>query len=193
MPPLPIVTPQTLADLIRRGRAIWDEFEERAIQRHHLFVPCDQEGAFEMLRKLRSRAGNFLEFGSGAGVVTILADLLGYDACGIEIEPWLVEQSELLAREFGSAATFAQGSFVPPAYQDEVENLAHDRMTPTAGARAYDELSMDLSDFDLVFAFPWPGEEEWLYELMRRHAREDALLMTYDVQQGFEVNVVEEL
>ena len=46
---------------------------------------------------------------------------------------------------------------------------------------------MDLCDFDLVYAYPWPGEEDWLFELMRRHARPDAMLLTYEVCEGFRV------
>jgi len=190
---LPIVTPDTLDRLLREGRSLWDQFEMREINRHHLFVPCDHAAAHDQLRALRSRASTFLEFGSAAGVVTILADLLGYEACGIEIEPWLVQAADALAQRFDSAATFVEGSFVPPAYQDEVRHMSSDRITPTGGASAYEELAMELTDFDLVFAYPWPGEEEWLFELMRRHARGDAMLLTYDLQEGFTATVVDEL
>ena len=55
----------------------------------------------------------------------------------------------------------------------------------TGGACGYDELELELDDFDLIYAYPWPGEEDWLYELVRRHARPGALLLTYDVSEGF--------
>ncbi|MEE8467885.1 MAG: hypothetical protein V3T22_05490 [Planctomycetota bacterium] len=183
----PSILPATLERLIREGSDAWEAFRAFAKDRYHLFIPCDHHGVYETLRELRSRAATFVEFGSGAGVVTIMADLLGFEAYGIEIEPWLVERSTEMAQQFGSGAVFAEGTFVPPAYQDEIELLSGDFLTPTNGAHAFEELGLELSDFDLVFAYPWPGDEDWLAELMRRHARADALLLTYDVCDGFQV------
>ena len=117
-----------------------------------------------------------------------MADLLGFEAYGIEIEPWLVDRSIELADQFGSAAIFAEGTFVPLAYQDEIEHLSGDYLTPTNGSYAFDELGLELSDFDLVFAYPWPGDEDWLGELIRRHARADTILLTYDASEGFQVS-----
>jgi predicted O-methyltransferase YrrM len=171
--------------LLAAADEVAERFRASARGRHHLFVPCDYAGALEQLRALRSRATTFVEFGSGAGVVTILADWLGYEAYGIELEPALVAAADELAERFGSQATFVEGSFVPLDYQDEVANLSSDRLTPTDGASAFDELGMDLTDFDLIYAYPWPGDEDWLRDLVRRHARRDALLLTYDAQEGF--------
>jgi predicted O-methyltransferase YrrM len=187
MPEAPTIPPATLERLIQEGADAWEEFRSVAQDRHHLFIPCDHQGAYEALRALRTRATTFLECGSGAGVVTIMADLLGFEAYGIEIEPWLVDRSSRLAEELGSGAVFAEGSFVPVDYQDEIEHLSGDFLTPTDGACAFEELDLELSDFDLVFAYPWPGDEEWLATMVRRHARPDALLLTYDVSDGFRV------
>ena len=181
----PSIPAATLERLIRAGDEAWDEFRALTSQRHHLFIPCDHREAYEVLRGLRARAATFLELGSAAGVVTIMADLLGFEAYGIEIEPWLVNRSIECAEDFGSGAVFAEGTFVPTDYQDEIELLSGDFLTPTDGADAFAELGLELSDFDLVFAYPWPGDEEWLGELMRRHARADAILLTYDVTDGF--------
>ncbi|TDJ72523.1 MAG: hypothetical protein E2O39_06470 [Planctomycetota bacterium] len=188
MSDLPSIRAKTLDGLIRAGSQAWDEFRAYAKDRHHLFIPCDHRGAYEALRGLRSRAATFVEFGSAAGIVTIMADLLGFEAYGIELEPWLVNRSIEIAEQFGSAAVFAEGTFVTPAYQDEIELLSADFLTPTNGACAFDELGLELSDFDLVFAYPWPGDEDWLGELMRRHARADTILLTYDASEGFLVS-----
>ena len=181
----PAIPPATLARLLAEGDRIWEECRVRKQNRFHLFIPSDHASAYDLLRLLTDRASAFLELGSGGGVVTVMADLLGYDAYGIELEPWLVERSLELAEEFESNASFAEGSFVPLAYQEEVEHQSADRLTPTVGACAYDELGLELDDFDLIFAYPWPGEEDWLHELVRRHARPGALLLTYDVSEGF--------
>ena len=183
----PDIPADTLDELLRAGDQAFDEFRTLNAHRHHLFIPCDARGAYEALRELRSRGTTFVELGSGAGIVTVMADLLGFEAYGIEIEPWLVERSVEIASDFGSGAVFAEGSFVPTEYQDAVELLSGDRLTITDGACGFDELDLELSDFDCVFAYPWPGEEDWLTEMMRRHGREDALLVTYDVSEGFRV------
>lgn len=187
----PSIPDATLQRLLQEGDEAWGEFRALAKERHHLFIPCDHRESYETLRKLRARAATFLEFGSAAGIVTIVADLLGFEAYGIEIEPWLVNRSEEIAERFGSGAVFAEGTFVPDAFQDEVELLSGDFLTPTNGACALDELDLELSDFDLIFAYPWPGEEDWLGELMRRHARSGSLLLTYDVAEGFRVRETE--
>jgi hypothetical protein len=189
---LPSIRTQILERLIRAGRDAWLELQQKTGPRHHLFVPCDHRDAYEALRRLRPRAATFLELGSAAGVVTIMADMLGYEACGIEIDPWLVQRSVELADQFGSGATFAEGSFVPEAYRDAVEDLACDRITVTDGQSAFDELGLELTDFDLVFAYPWPGEEDWLHTMVRRYARPGAILLTYDSRDGFVETVIGE-
>lgn len=158
-----------------------------AKDRHHLFIPCDYQDAYEALQGLTDRAHSFVELGSGSGVVTILADLLGLEACGIEAEPWLVERARQVAEELGSGAVFAEGTFVPVEYEEEIVNLSDESLTPMIGADGFEELGIELSEFDLVFAYPWPGDEEWLYELIRRYARKDVLLLTYGNRDGFHV------
>lgn len=185
----PTIRTATLDRLIRAGDEAWAEFQAIAKHRHHLFIPCDHRAAYQALREIRSRAATFVELGSGAGIVTIMADLLGFEAYGIEIEPWLAGRSIEIAAHFDSGAVFAEGTFVPPEYQEEIEHLSADNHTPTTGACALEELGLELSDFDLLFAYPWPGDEDWLQELVRRHARADAILLTYDVSEGFRSTV----
>jgi hypothetical protein len=187
MTDLPSIPMSTLDSLIQEGTTAWDEFRESEKDRYHLFIPCDHMGAYEALRELRPRASTFVELGSAAGIVTIMADLLGFEAHGIEMEPALVQRSTEIAVQFGSGAVFAEGTFVPPDYQDETEHLSGDFLTPTDGAYAFEELGFGFSDCDLFFAYPWPGDEVWLGELIRRHARPDAILLTYDVCEGFQV------
>ena len=181
------VDPGLLDSLLRSADEAWRDFSAAHGGTFHRFIPADYPSALELLSEECSRSATFLELGSGFGVVTILADLLGYDAYGIELEPELVEISTGLAEEFGSSATFVEGSFVPQDYRDEVHLLDPEflSVTATEGADAYAELGMDLSDFDLVYVYPWPGEEEWAAELVRRHGGSHTRLMTYAVREGF--------
>lgn len=178
---------EVFEELLLRGSEIWRDFTASRGGRFTLVIPADQRDARAALEEQSACASSFLELGSGAGVITILADLLGFDAYGIEIEPGLVEASQDLAEHLGSGATFVEGSFVPVEFRDEVELLSGDFVTVSEGADAYDELGLTLRDFDLVYGYPWPGEEDWMVELVRREAGPDTSLMMYSVADGFQV------
>jgi predicted RNA methylase len=175
-----------LDDLLLDGARAWRDFLASHQDRYHRFIPADQRDAFVALRDLRNRAHSFLELGSGTGVITIMADLLGFDACGIEIDAELVTTSRDLCESYESHATFVEGSFVPVEYRDEISLLDADFLTVTEGADAYEELGRDIADFDVVYAYPWPGEEDWMEELVRRQAGTHTSLLTYSVREGFQ-------
>lgn len=181
--------PELLDGLLRAGAEAWRDFSQTHGGTFHRFIPADYRDAHDLLVRERGRANSFLELGSGFGVVTILADLLGYDAYGIELEPELVDVSIGLAEDFQSDATFVEGTFVPAEFRDEVALLDPDflSVTATEGADAYAELEMDLADFDLVYVYPWPGEEEWAAELVARHGGPQTRMVTYSVRDGFQV------
>ena len=79
------------------------------------FVPSDWPAVYRALNRVTesqlTQGNSFCEWGSGLGVVAALAAMLGFDACGIEVEPSLVEAARGLAPTGGSAA----GSASPPA------------------------------------------------------------------------------
>ena len=54
-------------------------------------------------------------------------------------------------------------------------------------ASAYDELEMELRDFDLVYAYPWSDEHTLYRNIMREFGRKDALLLSYDAREGIEL------
>ncbi len=49
-------------------------------------------------------------------------------------------------------------------------------------------MGMTIADFDVVYAYPWPDETEWLHSLFRRYAGPHAALLSYSVRDGFEVS-----
>lgn len=161
-----------LTALFRDGRDLWERFDVDVRRREwHPFVPGNYESILgAVLAHRGSRpAGKFLEWGSGMGVVTIMADLLGFEAYGIELDADLVRVARELAARHGSDARFVQGSFLPADYR--WRSLSGDERTGTIGAgeSAYPELGCLLEDFDLVFAYPWDGEEALMRDLMERH------------------------
>lgn len=151
------------------------------------FVPSDFPSVYGVLEAISRRhlaPGRFFcEWGSGFGVVAMLAAMLDFDACGIEIEEDLVEAAEALAADSGLAVEFVQGSFIPPGGEDVADRTGDFAWLRTDGASGYDELGLDPCDFDVIFAYPWPGEEDAIFDLFERYAANGALLVTY---QGVE-------
>jgi hypothetical protein len=147
------------------------------------YVPSDFPRVYATLRALAAGGaapGNlFCEWGSGFGVVACLGAMLEFDACGIEIEPELVDHAQRLADDFDLAVTFWQGSFL--TLQDEIElpDAEEYSWLITEGQGAPNELEIGPADFDVVFAYPWPDEEHLVENLFERHAAAGAVLLTY--------------
>lgn len=173
--------------LLRRGAEAWREFLSGRGKLFHGFIPADTRAALDALHPLREDCQSFLELGSGIGVITILADLLGFEASGIEVVPELLDTSRRLAEEFDSSAQFVEGSFVPPDYRDQIDLLDAEFHTVTEGADGYEELGMEICDFDLVYGYPWPGEEEWMTQLIRSGAGPHTRMLRYSVTDGYEL------
>ncbi|MFV1965181.1 MAG: hypothetical protein ACC628_07130 [Pirellulaceae bacterium] len=153
------------------------------------FVPSDFVTVYRALRAISEAnlaPGNSLcEWGSGFGAVASLAAMLEFSVCGIEIERGLVDASRRLADDFGLPVEFVHGSFVPSGAEAYVEEAYADNndgsfWLVTDADDAYDELGLDPDDFDVVFAYPWPGEECLIASLFEEYAAEGALLLMYN-------------
>jgi len=146
-------------------------------------VPSDYRRVYAALQALEAAdlaPGRwFCEWGSGLGVVACLAALLGFESCGIEVEGELVDAARQLADDFDLPVVFAQGSFIPDT-EDLRAGIDEDfAWLSTTERCGYGELGLGPDDFDVVFAYPWPDEEQLTRSLFECHAREGALLMTY--------------
>jgi hypothetical protein len=152
------------------------------------FIASDFEQVYCALATIQSArlaAGSrFVEWGSGIGAITCLAESLGFDAVGIEIEPALIEMAESLAAKHGMNVQFACGSFVPPGAEPRIDHLASIAWLATDGPDGYEELDLEPDDFDVVFAYPWPGEEQVIFDLFSESAAVGALLLTFHGQDG---------
>ena len=104
---------------------------------------------------------------------------LDFDACGIEIECDLVDAAQELADEHELPVEFVCGSFIPVGGEDVADHVGDFAWLRTDAPSAYDELGLDPQDFDVIFAYPWPGEEDTVIELFDRYAAVGALLVTY--------------
>ena len=163
------------------GWEIWQRFDDTFRSRHfHPFVPADYEIARNLLSSLRIPGRRFLEWGSATGVITIMADMMGFDACGIEIDASLVATAHEVASRHRSAARFAVGSFLPAGYRFRTRDGDGRTGTIEDGPSGYLELGLALEDFDVVFGYPWGGEEGVMLDVMQQYGRSDALLLLYD-------------
>ena len=145
------------------------------------FVPSDFARTYHALRALAAAdlaPGNlFCEWGSGFGVVACLAAMLDFDAFGIEIEGELVDAARQLAGAFGLPVEFVHGSFIPGG-ENAIEPGDRFAWLTTRGGGTEEELRLGPADFAVIFAYPWPDEEQLIEALFERHAGAGALLLT---------------
>ena len=126
-----------------------------------LFVPGDYRYAFQLLQWLlrtgtAAKGAAFLEWGSGLGMVAVLAALLGYEASGVEIDEKLVQESRGLAARYDARVRFEHGTY---------DGSAPGLKVLTARKRA------------VVYVYPWPGEEPKFLQLFAGTADTGAHLL----------------
>ena len=164
------------------GWALWDRFSvEVREKRFHPVVAADYEVVLAALLPHRGVGLRFLEWGSATGVIAIMADMLGFEACGIELDSSLVATARDLAGRFESGARFAAGSFLPAGYRTPSTDGDGRTGTLGNGPSGYLKLGYSLEDFDVVFGYPWDGEEPTMLDLMKTYGRPDAMLLVHSV------------
>ena len=178
----------TVSELIRAaGDRVARFLEEQPCQPTG-FVPSEPSLVFRTLQTLVEsdllQGKSFCEWGSGFGTATCLAATLGLEAVGIEVEADLINASRTLASDFGLSAEFVQGTFVPANERASSEEAFTDNIGRYPWLRnqadcAYEKLGRDLTTFDVVFVYPWPGEEYFVEQLFNAAAADDALLLMY--------------
>ncbi len=183
-PPLP----EDVAAFIAEAQTRIDAFIEGRLDDPILgFVPCDFHAVYGVLAEIARRGlapGDlFCEWGSGFGIIAMLAAQLDYTSCGIEIEQDLVDASIELAEDFAIPVELVCGSFIPEGGDEVADGTYEFAWLRTDAPSGYPELELDPNDFDVIFAYPWPGEEQVVLELFDRYAANGALLVTY---QGVE-------
>jgi hypothetical protein len=169
-----------LVDLMNEAMDIGDRFDREVREKHwHPFVPGDYERVLQALLAQRAPGLKFLEWGSGTGAITIMADLLGFEAYGIELDAGLVDIARALAARYDSAARFVAGSFVPAGYRWRPKSGDGRMGTIGQGPSAYRELGHALDDFDVVYGYPWAGEKPMMLDLMHQYGSPDARLLLH--------------
>jgi hypothetical protein len=186
--PLDVDPESTLPDSISRWVQIadermqqfWDSFSKRPIEQ---YVACDfdyvAKALYEIDRQKLLDGNRFCEWGCGFGIVAGIASLLGWDAVGIEAEPFLVQQGKLLLERHGVSAELYEGNFLPRQAKRWVPNSSQLVSLFQHIPPAYEEMGMEIDDFAIIFAYPWPGEEYFFQEVFLQAAREGALCLLF--------------
>src|SRR5438105_3030792 len=115
--PIPSIVEELAAEAVRRSESI-ECFG---------FVTSSHAMVYRVLDALPR--GTFCEWGSGMGINTGIAALLGFEASGIEFNPNLAAASRALLAEYGLDATILTGDYL------EIER-----------------------DADVYFVYCWPGQ-----------------------------------
>ncbi|MBR9990919.1 MAG: hypothetical protein KFH98_14250 [Gemmatimonadetes bacterium] len=184
------------ADLVARldalhdeGQAIFERFERDVRSAEfHPFKPADYGAMVDMLLPFVGECRTFLEWGSATGVIAITADLLGFEAYGIEIDASLVDMAEDLARRHGSGARFAAGSLLPDGYEWRSPSGDPRLGTIETGESGYAKLGMSLDEFDLVYGYPWTGEAGMMLDIMERCGGDGARLLINRGREGIQLH-----
>ena len=134
--PMPRLACELVQEGLRRAKAV-DCFD---------FVPSNYSVVYAVLSAMP--LGRLCEWGSGAGIVTGLAEMLGFAARGIEVDPRLADVSRGLLADFGLSATIHTGDYFE-----------------------------SRCDADLYFTYCWPGQMERVQRHFESVAADHARLL----------------
>lgn len=160
------------------------------VRKRSLALPGDDRGGYvgsdlaavdRALSRIQAegltRGPLFCDWGSGLGGVCGVAALNGFSPLGIEIQGELVDSARSLAEHLALPMTFAKGTYLLPGDEDLAAGTERTLLSFDGGAWA--QLELAPADCDVVFAYPWPGEEACVDDVFARHASPGALLLTF--------------
>jgi hypothetical protein len=190
-----------LTEAEKRIDHLFDTEQNKRVPR---FIPSDPLALYRALHHVTLNdlplGRVFCEWGSGFGIATCIASMLGYEAFGIEIESSLASASEELAAENGIDITILNTSYIPEGFESYAavggeelvlpENFS-DRGEGFDQVPIYEGMPYTTDEIDLFFVYPWPGEQEFMQQLFEAVATEGAILITY-LEDG-EVSILQKV
>ena len=185
---LPEKVKNYLKEANQRIDVLFETERNRKIPR---FIPCNDKLLYHWLSAIKGSdlclGKVYCEWGSGYGVGTCLASLLGYESYGIEIEPSLIEESKKLAEDSNIPVTIIQRNYMPEGFECYEGSGGAELIRPEnytyqdgSGLRpSYEGMDADLDEVDIFFIYPWPGEQEFVLEFFQAVAADGALCLIY--------------
>ena len=186
------VAPEVEAFVAEADRRVDELFATERNRQVPRYLPSDAQLFHRGLAEVKERGlalGEvFCELGSGFGIAAGIAALLGYEAYGIEIEPELVERSSQLATDMGVGSTIIQSSYIPYGYEGFTGVGGDELLEPgdfpfgggeDDGPPAYEDMPVPINEIDVIYVYPWPGEQEFMLDLFKALAGDGAILLAY--------------
>ncbi|QDT12062.1 class I SAM-dependent methyltransferase [Planctomycetes bacterium K23_9] len=177
--PIPDDVASQLAIARQRIETFQDRWDRPQIEQ---FVAADYEMVYQVLcwtLKSQPMIGRrFLEWGCGFAVVSAIASYLQFDSIGIEAEPELLHEGRKTIEQWDQPVELVQGNFLPLGS----DSLADDPTLPSLGHQVpcgYSAIDSELSDFALVYSYPWPGEGDFHADVFSRFASPGGLLLQF--------------
>jgi SAM-dependent methyltransferase len=190
--PLAAELPADVQALIDAAEARFEQFyAEKLNQRYPRYIASEPAQVYAALKWVTDRELapelRFMEWGSGFGVATGMAALLGYDATGIELRAGLVAIARELLASQSIAADFLCTSYIPDGFieydvaggSDLVADNSFGYQLENGPIYQDEEQEVDIAEVDLFYAYPWPGEQEMMLKLFDAVAEVDAILIAY--------------
>ena len=186
--PLPKQVKNFLTEAESRIDKLFDTEKNRKVPR---FIPSNAELVYKHLSAIVSGdfclGNNYCEWGSGYGVGTCLASLLGFNSFGIEIEPSLVTASKALAKKTHIDVTIIESDYMPEGFDCYEGSGGAELIRPenyVCGTNehldvSYEGMEINLDEVDVFFVYPWPGEQEFMLEFFQAIAADGALFLVY--------------
>lgn len=190
--PLDTELPGEVRALIDAAEERFENFYARKLnKRYPRYIASEPAQVYAALKWATDRGlapgHRFIEWGSGFGVATGMAALLGYDATGIEISEGLVAIARELLESRSIEADFLCTSYIPDGFI-EYDIAGGSDLVPDdsfgyelEGGPVYQDENqqIDIAEVDLFYAYPWPGEQEMMLKLFDAVAEVDAILIAY--------------
>jgi len=165
--------PDKAISLIQHCKKAGDEICSRSDTQYSIpqFEPADGRLSWNLLNSVvkQTLPGNkpvFCEWGSGLGLVTLLASIMELPATGIEIEEELFDMSQELSQQFSIPATFINASIYPK------DNL---------------NLAVNYAEVEIFFAYPWPNQIVRMIDLFQKVSSSGAIFICYHGGHNYRV------
>jgi hypothetical protein len=181
--------PEPFKSLVVHADELWNQFwAQKLNKRYPRYIASEPAQVYAVLKHVRDEdlayGDRFIEWGSGFGLASSMASMLGFEATGIELEEGLVKIAEKLAEAHQTGADFIHTSYIPEGYisYDHIggsDIVPDDSFGHQAGPPKYEGMEIGLDEVDVFFVYPWPGEQEMMLKLFQSVASEDALLIAY--------------
>lgn len=179
-----------ILSFIKEANRRSDEFYDDGLGlRYPKYIQSDPllfQGAVSFLQEEKLLQGNvFCEWGSGFGIASGIASLMGMKTYGIELEEELVSRATRLMQDLDIPVEILNLSYLPDGFEESEGHGGKDLISPNTttprggyvGSPQYDGL--DPEEVDLFFVYPWPDQEEMMMDLFEAVATPGAILLMY--------------